>query len=96
MNKRQIINKILHDNIETNQYEDYTDYKKLITEIENWHNNELNKIKTYSSKLYNLTMGNLMEYEAKLHKKFFTQSEFEKNYAKIMNIKKQLNNILSC
>lgn len=37
MNRRQIINKILHDHIDVNRHEDYTNYKKLITAIEEWH-----------------------------------------------------------
>ena len=44
MNRRQIINKILHDHIEVNQYEDYTNYKKLITAIEEWHESEVKKL----------------------------------------------------
>ena len=44
MNRRQIINKILHDHIDVNKYEDYTDYKKLITAIEEWHESEVKKL----------------------------------------------------
>jgi len=44
MNRRQIINKILHDHIDVNRYEDYTNYKKLITAIEEWHESEVKKI----------------------------------------------------
>lgn len=44
MNRRQIINKILHDHIEVNPNEDYTNYKKLITSIEEWHECEVKKL----------------------------------------------------
>ena len=44
MNRRQIINKILHDHIDVNRYEDYTNYKKLITAIEEWHESEVKKL----------------------------------------------------
>jgi len=44
MNRRQIINKILHDHIDVNKYEDYTNYKKLMTAIEEWHESEVKKI----------------------------------------------------
>lgn len=44
MNRRQIINKILHDHIDVNKYEDYTNYKKLITAIEEWHESEVKKL----------------------------------------------------
>jgi hypothetical protein len=43
MNRRQIINKILHDHIDVNKHEDYTNYKKLITAIEEWHESEVKK-----------------------------------------------------
>tara|TARA_R100001039_G_scaffold10623_1_gene5516 strand:+ start:87209 stop:87343 length:135 start_codon:yes stop_codon:yes gene_type:complete len=36
MNRRQEINKILHTYIEVNPNEDYTDYKGLITALENY------------------------------------------------------------
>ena len=44
MNRRQIINKILHDHIDVNKHEDYTNYKKLITAIEEWHESEVQKL----------------------------------------------------
>lgn len=44
MNRRQIINNLLHDHIEVNKHEDYTDYKKLITAIEEWHASEIKKL----------------------------------------------------
>ena len=44
MNRRQIINKILHDHIDVNKCEDYTNYKKLITAIEEWHESEVKKL----------------------------------------------------
>ena len=44
MNRRQIINKILHEHIDVNKYEDYTNYKKLITAIEEWHESEVKKL----------------------------------------------------
>lgn len=44
MNRRQIINKILHDHIDVNKHEDYTNYKKLITAIEEWHESEVKKL----------------------------------------------------
>lgn len=44
MNRRQIINKILHDHIDVNRHEDYTNYKKLITAIEEWHESEVKKL----------------------------------------------------
>ena len=44
MNRRQIINKILHDHIDVNPHEDYTNYKKLITAIEEWHESEVKKL----------------------------------------------------
>jgi len=44
MNRRQIINKILHNHIDVNKYEDYTNYKKLITAIEEWHESEVKKL----------------------------------------------------
>lgn len=43
MNKRQQINKILHTHIDVNKNEDYTNYKALITAIENWHESEVLK-----------------------------------------------------
>ena len=45
MNRRQIINKILHDHIDVNKNEDYTNYKKLITAIEEWHESEVKKLR---------------------------------------------------
>ncbi|MDB4343499.1 hypothetical protein OAA15_00600 [bacterium] len=44
LNRRQIINKILHEHIDVNKYEDYTNYKKLITAIEEWHESEVKKL----------------------------------------------------
>ena len=44
MNRRQAINKILHDHIDVNKHEDYTNYKKLITAIEEWHESEVKKL----------------------------------------------------
>jgi len=44
MNRRQIINKLLHEHIDVNKHEDYTNYKKLITAIENWHESEVKKL----------------------------------------------------
>jgi len=44
MNRRQIINKILQDHIDVNKHEDYTNYKNLITAIENWHEREVKKL----------------------------------------------------
>ncbi len=44
MNRRQVINKILHDHIDVNKCEDYTNYKKLITAIEEWHESEVKKL----------------------------------------------------
>jgi hypothetical protein len=44
MNRRQIINKIIHDHIDVNKQEDYTNYKKLITAIEEWHESEVEKL----------------------------------------------------
>ena len=44
MNRRQIINKILHDHIDVNRYEDHTNYKKLITAIEKWHESEVKNL----------------------------------------------------
>jgi hypothetical protein len=44
MNKRQEINKILHTHIDVNKNEDYTNYKALITAIENWHESEIKKL----------------------------------------------------
>jgi len=44
MNRRQIINKILHEHIDVNTHEDYTNYKKLITAIEEWHESEVKKL----------------------------------------------------
>ncbi len=44
MNRRQIINKILHNHIDVNKYEDYTNYEKLITAIEEWHESEVKKL----------------------------------------------------
>ena len=41
MNRRQVLNKILHDHIDVNPHEDYTNYKELITAIEEWHEKEL-------------------------------------------------------
>ena len=47
MNRIQIINKILHDHLDVNKYEDYTDYKKLIAAIEEWHDSEVKKLNNY-------------------------------------------------
>ena len=44
MNKRQIINKILHAHIDVNHYEDYTNYKRLITSIEDWHKGDQREV----------------------------------------------------
>ena len=56
MNRRQIINKILHNHIDVNKYEDYTNYKKLITAIEEWHESEVK----------NLTIANVSNSEVAL------------------------------
>jgi len=48
MNRRQIINKILHNHIDVNRHEDYTNYKKLITAIEEWHESEVKKLPIYN------------------------------------------------
>ena len=44
MNRRSEINKILHTHIDVNHYEDYTNYKELITAIEKWHDDEVGKL----------------------------------------------------
>tara|TARA_R110000772_G_scaffold1210_2_gene4279 strand:- start:12292 stop:12552 length:261 start_codon:yes stop_codon:yes gene_type:complete len=44
MNRRSKINKILHTHIDVNHYEDYTNYKELITAIEKWHDDEVDKL----------------------------------------------------
>jgi hypothetical protein len=36
--------------------------------------------------MYNIAMGGFMEAYATTHKRFFTQKEFEQNYAKITNL----------
>jgi hypothetical protein len=48
MNRRQIINKILHNHIDVNKHEDYTNYKKLIAAIEEWHESEVKKLPTHN------------------------------------------------
>jgi len=48
MNRRQIINKILHKHIDVNKYEDYTNYKELITAIEKWHDGEVEKLNIHN------------------------------------------------
>jgi hypothetical protein len=49
MNRRQIINKILHDHIDVNKHEDYTNYKNLITAIEVWHESEVKNLLNYNN-----------------------------------------------
>ena len=44
MNRRQQINKILHDHIDVDKNTDYTNYKKLITAIEEWHKQQVNSV----------------------------------------------------
>ena len=44
MNRRQQINKILHDHIEVDKNTDYTNYKKLITAIEEWHEQQVKSV----------------------------------------------------
>lgn len=41
MNERQIVNKIIHNFVEVNEYEDYTNYKGLITALIEWKNEAL-------------------------------------------------------
>ena len=36
MNERQKVNKIIHTYVDVNEYEDYTDYKGLITALIEW------------------------------------------------------------
>jgi DUF4097 and DUF4098 domain-containing protein YvlB len=48
MNRREIINKILHDHIDVNRHEDYTNYKRLITAIEEWHESEVKELSIHS------------------------------------------------
>jgi hypothetical protein len=40
MNERQEVNKIIHTYVEVCPYEDYTDYKGLITALIDWKNNK--------------------------------------------------------
>ena len=42
MNERQKVNKIIHTYVDVNKYEDYTDYKGLITALIDWKNEQLN------------------------------------------------------
>jgi len=44
MNRRQQINKILHDYIDVDKNTDYTNYKKLITAIEEWHEQQVKSV----------------------------------------------------
>jgi len=41
MNERQIVNKIIHNFVEVNEYEDYTNYKGMITALIEWKNEAL-------------------------------------------------------
>ena len=41
MNERQKVNKIIHTYVDVNKYEDYTDYKGLITALIDWKNEQL-------------------------------------------------------
>ena len=41
MNERQIVNKIIHNFVEVYEYEDYTDYKGMITALIEWKNEAL-------------------------------------------------------
>ena len=41
MNERQKVNKIIHTYVDVNKYEDYTDYKGLITALIDWKNKQL-------------------------------------------------------
>lgn len=47
----------------------------------------------YVNRLYSISMGLLMDKEAKTHGKFFTQKEFEKNKAIIYEIKYNTDNL---
>ena len=41
MNERQTVNNIIHNYVEVNEHEDYTDYKGLINALIEWKNEEL-------------------------------------------------------
>lgn len=41
MNERQAVNNIIHNYVEANEHEDYTDYKGLINALIEWKNKEL-------------------------------------------------------
>ena len=41
MNERQKLNKIIHNYVEVNKNEDYTNYKGLITALIEWKNEQL-------------------------------------------------------
>lgn len=47
----------------------------------------------YVNRLYSISMGLLMDKEAKTHGKFFTQKEFEKNKGLIYEIKYNIDNL---
>lgn len=47
----------------------------------------------YVNRLYSISMGLLMDKEAKTHGKFFTQKEFEKNKGLIYEIKYNTDNL---
>ena len=41
MNERKKVNKIIHTYVDVSKYEDYTDYKGLITALIDWKNEQL-------------------------------------------------------
>lgn len=41
MNERQAVDNIIHNYVEVNEHEDYTDYKGLINALIEWKNKEL-------------------------------------------------------
>lgn len=44
MNRRQVINKVIHKHIDVDPLGDYTNYKNLITAIEEWYEEEVEKL----------------------------------------------------
>ena len=65
MNERKKVNKIIHTYVDVSKYEDYTDYKGLITALIDWKNEQLTLIDVVASVLcadnekglFNLTIG---------------------------------------
>ena len=78
MNRKQEINKILHDHIDVNKHEDYTNYKNLIKDIDKLVESEIIKVINY--------IGNYSEIPIPVEKLFSDDKTHitKKKYGKIL------------